>query len=75
MKVALSSNGILKVARENGKMQYVNRTAGGGSGAPCFDEQWRVVGVHRAERSKAFGAVREGILLESILPRLNASII
>lgn len=75
MKVALSSNAILKVARENGKMQYVTRTAGGGSGAPCFDEQWRVVGVHRAERSKAFGAVREGILLESILPRLNASII
>jgi endonuclease G, mitochondrial len=72
MKVAFSSNGITGVYPDSGLLQYVTRTAGGSSGSPCFDDDWKVVALHHAERSRAFGAVREGVLLSAIHPRIEA---
>ena len=66
LMIALSTNGITGVYGSTGLFQYVTNAAGGSSGSPCFDDNWNVVGLHHAERSRAFGAIREGILFGSI---------
>jgi Trypsin-like peptidase domain/Effector-associated domain 8 len=62
LMIALSANGVTDVLDDAGLFQYVTSAAGGSSGSPCFDDNWNVVGIHHAERSRAFGAIREGIL-------------
>ena len=69
MKVALSCNGVVDVDANSGKIQYVNKTAGGSSGSPCFNEDWELVALHHAERSRSFGSIREGILATVYLCR------
>lgn len=71
MKLSISDNGVTSANHENGKIQYITRTSGGSSGSPCFDENWNVVAIHRAEISKSFGSIREGVLLSSIYPRIK----
>jgi endonuclease G len=66
LKLAMSTNGVTGVYQNRGLVQYVTRTAGGSSGSPCFDEDWKIIALHHAERSRAFGAIREGILSRSI---------
>ncbi|WP_299775426.1 trypsin-like peptidase domain-containing protein [uncultured Tateyamaria sp.] len=71
MKLAISDNGVGWVSEESGKVQYATRTAGGSSGSPCFDQNWKVVALHRAEQARSFGSVREGVLLHSIIPKIE----
>lgn len=71
MKLAVSNDGITSVL-PNGLVQYVTKTSGGSSGSPCFNEDWKVVALHHAERSKAFGSIREGILLSAIYPKIKS---
>ena len=71
MKLAVSWDGITGILKESGLVQYATKTAGGSSGSPCFNEDWKVVALHHAERSKAFGSIREGILLSSIYPEIR----
>jgi endonuclease G len=71
MKLALSNNGVIAVDRFSGKVQYVTKAAGGSSGSPCFDEDWSMVALHRAELARPFGAIREGIMLKSIFERIQ----
>jgi V8-like Glu-specific endopeptidase len=66
LMIALSANGVTGVYDGSGLFQYVTNAAGGSSGSPCFDDNWNVVGIHHAERSRAFGAIREGILFGPI---------
>ncbi|MGK7954660.1 MAG: effector-associated domain EAD1-containing protein [Crocosphaera sp.] len=67
MKLSITCDGITGVYPNSGIVQYINRTAGGSSGAPCFNENGELVALHHAQRSKSFGTIREGILLSSIL--------
>jgi endonuclease G len=71
MMLALSKNGVTSVNADTGKIQYVTRSAGGSSGSPCFNERWDLVALHHAEVPKPFGSVREGILMKSILGRIQ----
>ena len=66
MKLALSANGVAGVDPDRGLIQYVTGASGGSSGSPCFTDGWGVVALHRAERSRAFGSIREGVLLSAI---------
>ncbi len=66
MKVSLSSNGILDIDERRGRIWYVNRTSGGSSGSPCFNDDWKLIALHHAEVSRGFGSIREGILFQSI---------
>ena len=70
MKLAASKDGIARIL-PNGLVQYANKAAGGSSGSPCFNEDWKVVALHHAERSRPVGAIREGILLSSIYPEIK----
>ena len=71
MKLSISLDGITHVDRHTGRVQYINKAVGGSSGSPCFDENWQLVALHHAERSKSFGSIREGILFSSIYPEIQ----
>ena len=66
MKLSITCDGITGVYPNSGFVQYINKTAGGSSGSPCFNEKGELVALHHAQRSKSFGTIREGILLSSI---------
>jgi endonuclease G len=67
LRLALTANGVISVDPARHGIRYATTARGGSSGAPCFDEAWRLVAVHRAERSTFFGAVREGVLVQSTI--------
>jgi hypothetical protein len=71
LKLALSGDGVESVFPEKGLVQYSTRALGGSSGAPCFNDDWQVVALHHAQRSRSFGTIREGILIRSILPEIE----
>jgi V8-like Glu-specific endopeptidase len=62
MKLSVSQDGITGVYQNSGLVQYVNKTAVGSSGSPCFDENWYLVALHHAQKAKTFGSIREGML-------------
>jgi V8-like Glu-specific endopeptidase len=66
MKLSVSQDGITGVYEDSGLVQYVNKTAQGSSGSPCFDEDCYFVALHHAEMSRSFGRIREGILFTAI---------
>jgi endonuclease G, mitochondrial len=71
MKLAINDNGITGIHSTTGFIQYVTRTQGGSSGAPCFNEDWKVVALHHAQRAKSFGTIREGILFSAIYEEIK----
>ena len=71
LQLAISGDGIVTVIPEKGLVQYSTRAIAGSSGAPCFDDDWQVTALHHAQRSKAFGVIREGILMNNILEEIK----
>jgi V8-like Glu-specific endopeptidase len=71
MKLSTSGNGVTGVYDDSGLVQYATKAAEGSSGSPCFTDDWKVVALHHAQRSRAFGSVREGILMKNILARIH----
>jgi endonuclease G, mitochondrial len=72
MKLSISHDGITGVYQNSGLVQYVNKTALGSSGSPCFDEDWCLVALHHAQRAKTFGTIREGILFATIYQEIKS---
>jgi hypothetical protein len=66
VKLALTANGVIKTFPQRSAVRYVTAAVGGSSGSPCFNEDWQIVAIHRAERSTLFGTVREGILINEV---------
>lgn len=71
MKLSVSQDGITGVYQNSGLVQYVNKTTLGSSGSPCFDENWYLVALHHAQKSKTFGSIREGILFAAIYQEIK----
>ncbi len=71
MKLSISQDGITGVYQNSGLVQYVNKTAVGSSGSPCFDENWYLVALHHAQKAKTFGSIREGILFAAIYQEIK----
>jgi hypothetical protein len=71
MKVSMSGNAITGAYPDSGLMQYVTAAAEGSSGSPCFNNDWKVVGIHHAQRARSFGSIREGIMIEPIYERIK----
>jgi endonuclease G len=71
MKLSTSGNGVTDVLAERGLIQYVTPAVEGSSGSPCFNDDWRVVALHHAQRSRGWGSVREGILIHTIQQQIN----
>ena len=72
MRVSTTDAGVTSVLDGPGFLQYVTRSAPGSSGAPCFDDDWHVVALHHAERTKSFGSVGEGILIDRIREQIQS---
>lgn len=71
MKLSVSQDGVTGVYNNRGLLQYVNKTASGSSGSPCFDAEGFLVALHHAQRAKSFGTIREGILFASIYAEIK----
>jgi V8-like Glu-specific endopeptidase len=71
MKLSTSGNGVTGIYADKGLVQYVTSAAEGSSGSPCFTDDWKVVALHHAQRSRAWGSIREGILMKDILARIH----
>ena len=71
LQLALSGNGVDKVIEEKAYVQYSTRALGGSSGAPCFNDEWHVVALHHAQRSRSFGLIREGIIFQAIYKEIE----
>ena len=54
--------------------RYLSLADHGCSGAPCFDDQQRLVAVHHAERGTPFGSVREGILFDHVYAQIQSDL-
>ncbi len=74
LKLAISVDGVDKVIPDKGLVQYSTRARSGSSGSPAFNDDWQVVAIHHAEKSKAIGSIREGILLQNILQEIQTII-
>jgi V8-like Glu-specific endopeptidase len=66
MQLGFSDSGITGVYLSKSRIQYVTKTLPGSSGAPCFNDDWKVVALHRAERRLNLVTIREGILISAI---------
>lgn len=73
MKLATKPNAITGIYPRLGRVQYITFAARGSSGSPCFNKDWNLVALHRAEQSTSFGSRREGILLSSIYELIKPS--
>jgi V8-like Glu-specific endopeptidase len=71
MKIAITGDAVTGVYQDKGLIQYATRARSGSSGSPCFNDDWKVVALHHAQRSKAFGSVREGILFQAIYEQIK----
>jgi len=74
MKLSISQDGVTGVYHNSGLVQYINKTALGSSGSPCFDEDWCLVALHHAQRAKTFGTIREGILFAAIYQEIKSDL-
>lgn len=70
MQLAIDKNAVTFADPTTGIVQYLTRAASGSSGSPCYDADWRLVALHRAERARTIGSVREGILMHCIAERI-----
>lgn len=75
MKLVLSEAGVREVHLDRHVVHYRSRTAGGSSGSPCFDDDWHLIAVHRAERSRPTGSIREGVLFQAVLERIGDEVV
>ena len=71
MKIAFGTNGVTGVYEKEGLIQYISQTSTGSSGSPCFNDDWRLVALHHAQRATSFGVVCEGILFSAIYPQIS----
>jgi V8-like Glu-specific endopeptidase len=72
LKLTLKPNAITGVYPAVGRVQYITLATHGASGAPCFNKNWEVIAIHRAEQSVSFGTRREGILFSAIHSRIKS---
>ncbi|WP_373635719.1 trypsin-like peptidase domain-containing protein [Yoonia sp. SS1-5] len=70
-QVAVTANEV--VAVQDGRLAYLTDTLGGSSGAPVFNERWRVVALHRAGGALVDGPdgrhmrANEGVMFSRLL--------
>lgn len=74
-RVAIRNNLLYQVS--GNYIRYLTDTDAGSSGSPVFDDQWHVVGLHRAARylsghEHTMSVVNEGVLWSAIVENLKA---
>jgi hypothetical protein len=62
------ASGLLASAA-GGRLQYSTSTEKGSSGAPVFDGQWNLIGIHREADTSANGGIAIGTILDDLAQR------
>lgn len=74
MKVAIRYNAVVHV--EDERFYYVTDTEKGSSGSPVFDDDWRVIGLHRAgmvdSNNRPVKNANEGVPILAIEPYIRS---
>ncbi len=68
-RLAIQENRLVSIQPE-GRLRYLTDTMVGSSGSPLFDNEWRLIGLHRATDPKPVGGVyryNEGVRIDIIL--------
>ncbi len=75
MKLAMDTQGIVKLNDNGTRVRYKTNTLPGASGSPCFDASWRLIALHHAgdPRWSFTGRARynEGIPIHLIQARIK----
>jgi hypothetical protein len=69
LSVAVESDGF--VGRDGDTIRYRTATAPGSTGAPCFDKDWNLIGVHASHAATL--DYNEGVSIDAILRELAAA--
>jgi len=72
LMISVDEDGVTGIFKDAGKVQYISTAHAGSSGSPCIDGNKRLIAIHHAEVQRAFGAVREGILLANIFQDISS---
>jgi hypothetical protein len=67
--VTVSADGVLEASPDDAGIHYSTTTLGGSAGAPCFDVEWRLLGVHAGSGAEGWGF---GSSIEGIVAALGA---
>jgi len=67
----LEKNDIFDFEEENQTLKYYAATSGGSSGAPVFNNYWRIIGIHYGTLELAIQPEKKTNLGYAIQPVLN----
>lgn len=71
MQFASERNGVTGIYPDTLRVQYISKAQGGSSGAPCIDDEKRLIALHHAEVQKPWGSVRQGVLMSAIIDEIQ----
>lgn len=72
MKISIHNNGIKDISKN--RIQYVAESRCGSSGAPCFNDQWKVIAIHRSESSQGLTLRQEGVAFHAIYTEIRENL-
>jgi hypothetical protein len=71
LKLALDTEGVLRVNENGTRVRYATNTEGGSSGSPCFDIKWNLIALHHyGDPEYDHPRYNQGIPINAIRERL-----
>ena len=71
LKVAFDSQGFLGFNQNQTRIKYSTNTSGGSSGAPVFNSEWQLVGIHQGGERAPQPTYNQGIPVSAIVQLLK----
>lgn len=69
VQVSIDSNAVIGLNKNQTRVRYATSTNAGGSGAPCFNQEWELVAMHQG-KDPSCQRYNQGIPFDKIVARL-----